>query len=395
MGGVSVMLTPLCGKLPRMRSLILAIAIGSGLMAATIEPSLPQGGSGRIAVYFGTYTEGSSQGIYRATFDPTNGRLSAPALAAVAVNPSFLAWHPGRQVLYAVSETNSGSVAAFAAAPDGRLTKINEQRSGGSGPCFVSVTPSGSHVLVANYGGGSVASFPVRGDGGLEAAASVVRHSGSSVTERQQGPHAHSIIPAPGERLAVAADLGIDRLLVYALNATTGRLTAHDPPSIASPPGSGPRHVVFHPAGDALYSTDELRSAISTYAWDAARGVLARRGTVSALPEGYSGANTTAEVAVHPTGRYVYGSNRGHDSIAVFTVNADRTLTRTSVTLTGGQVPRHFAVDPSGGYLLVANQRSSTITVFRIDRTTGALTGLGAGISVDSPVCVRFARPAR
>jgi 6-phosphogluconolactonase len=350
---------------------------------------------GAISLYVGTYTDGTSEGIYRAVFDPASGQLSQPVLVAEAVNPSFLARHPTKPVLYAVSETSSGpgksgSVMAFAVAPDGTLEKINEQPSGGSDPCYVSVTTSGSHVLVANYGGGSVASFALRSDGGLEAAATIVQHEGSSVTDRQKGPHAHSIVPAPDGRFVVAADLGIDRLLVYGLDPQTGRLAANVPPAIASPAGAGPRHMVFHPDGDALYVINELMSTVSTYAWDGVRGVLTERGAVSTLPDGFDGRNTTAEVTIHPTGTFVYGSNRGHDSIAVFRVNADRTLTRTSVTPTGGQVPRHFAVDPSGRFLLAANQRSDSITVFRIDQATGALTDAGVKISVGSPVCVRF-----
>jgi 6-phosphogluconolactonase len=303
-------------------------------------------------------------------------------------------------VLYAVSETSSGPakagfVMAFAIGADGGLTKINEQPSGGSGPCYVSVTPSGSHVLVANYGGGSVASYVVRADGGLAPAASVVQHTGSSVTDRQKGPHAHSILAAPGDRFALAADLGIDRVLVYALDGKTGQLTAHTPPAAAAKPGAGPRHLAFHPAGDALYVINELVSNVSTYAWDAARGVLAEKGAASTLPEGFTGSNTTAEVAVHPSGQFVFGSNRGHDSIAVFRVGADRTLTRVSVTPTGGRTPRHFAVDPSGAFLLAANQRSGDISVFRIDRATGALTDTGLRTTLGSPVCVRFTQMAR
>jgi 6-phosphogluconolactonase len=197
-------------------------------------------------------------------------------------------------------------------------------------------------------------------------------------------------VPAPGGRFVVAADLGIDRLLVYALEPKSGRLAPNVPPAIASPAGAGPRHLEFHPEGDALYAMNELVSTVSTYAWDGVRGVLTERGAVSTLPDGFAGPNTTAEVTVHPSGKFVYGSNRGHDSIAVFRVNADRTLTRTSVTPTGGQTPRHFAVDPSGRFLLAANQRSNSITVFRIDQATGSLMDAGARISVGSPACVRF-----
>ncbi|HJR57898.1 MAG TPA: lactonase family protein [Vicinamibacterales bacterium] len=384
------------GKLAHMRTLYAVVCLCLWFVAAGLgQPARQASLSRGVPFYVGTYTDGASKGIYRAVLDPATGQLSEPVLAAEGVNPSFLAWHPSRPVLYAVSETSSGPgkagfVLAFAIEPDGRLKKINEQPSGGPGPCFVSVTASGSHVLVANYDGGSVASFAVRADGGLEPAASVVQHEGSGITDRQKGPHAHSIVPAPGGRFFVSADLGIDRVLVYALDRKTGRLAAHVPPSTASTPGAGPRHVVFHPAGDALYVINELASNVSTYGWDGARGVLTDRGVASTLPESFTGFNTTAEVTVHPSGKFVYGSNRGHDSIAVFRVNADRTLTRTSVTRTGGRMPRHFAVDPSGHFLLAANQRSNSITVFRIDQATGALTTAAKKVSVGSPVCVRF-----
>ena len=375
---------------------ILALLASLSLTLADGNPTRPsphaQGGA--VALYIGTYTDGTSKGIYRAVFDPATGQLTTPMLAVEAVNPSFLARHPARPVLYAVSETSSGpgkagAVVAFAIRADGSLEKINEQSSGGSDPCYVSVTKSGSHLLVANYGG-SVASFPIRADGGLEPAASVIRHEGSSVTARQKGPHAHSIVPAPAGRFAVAADLGIDRVLVYELNGQSGKLAAAAPQPAPSRPGAGPRHVAFHPAGDALYAINELVSNISTYAWDGARGTLTERAVASTLPDGFTGTNTTAEVAVHPGGAFVYGSNRGHDSIAVFRVNADRTLTRTSVAATGGQGPRHFSIDPSGRYLLAANQRSNSISVFRIDQVTGALSDSGARIAIGSPVCLRF-----
>ena len=239
-----------------------------------------------------------------------------------------------------------------------------------------------------------MASFVVRGDGGLDPAASVMQHAGSGANAaRQKGPHAHSILPAPGARFVVAADLGIDKVLVYRLDAATGRLTPNDPPAMAATPGAGPRHLAFHPSGDALYAINELVSNVTTYAWDGAKGTLAERGVASTQPAGFTGSNTTAEITVHPNGRFVFGSNRGHDSIAVFRVNADRTLTQTSVTQTGGQMPRHFSLDPSGQFLLAANQRSHTIVVFRVDQSTGALTDTGMKATVGSPVCVRFARP--
>lgn len=384
----------------RIRSaLVVSFVAGLSTLILAQPPSGSSAAAG-VPFYVGTYTNETSKGIYRLTLDPRTGRLSDPVLAAEAANPSFLAWHPSRPIVYGVSETSSGPeragfVMAFAVQADGSLKKINEQPSGGSGPCYVSVTPSGSHVLVANYGGGSVASFVVRGDGGLDPAASVMQHAGSSANAaRQKGPHAHSILPAPGARFVVAADLGIDEVLVYRLDAATGRLTPNDPPAMAATPGAGPRHLAFHPSGDALYAINELVSNVTTYAWDGAKGTLTERGVASTQPAGFTGSNTTAEITVDPNGKFVFGSNRGHDSIAVFRVNADRTLTQTSVTPTGGQMPRHFSLDPSGQFLLAANQRSHSIVVFRVDQATGALTDTGMKATVGSPVCVRFA-PAR
>lgn len=371
----------------RISRLVFLVLLGAALVTPMTVDAQP-----RVPLYLGTYTDGTSKGVYRAEFDITTGRLSDPALVATLASPSFLAWHPTRDVLFAVSETDAGSVVAYAVKADGSLSKINEQPSGGGAPCYVSVNASGTHVLVANYTGGSVSSFAIRADGGLEAV-SVVQHHGASVTARQKGPHAHSITPAPGGRFLVAADLGTDHLPVYALDPQ-GRLVAHSAPEAAVARGAGPRHVAFDPAGATMYAMNELNSTVTTYTWDGVRGALLAKGTVSTLPAGVMVANTTAHVAVHPSGRFVFGSNRGHDSIAVFRVAADKTLTLASTTPTGGKTPRNFAIDPSGNYLLVGNQQSDTITVFRIDLDSGALTPTRQSVSIGAPVCIRF-RPER
>lgn len=350
-----------------------------------------------VRVYVGTYTDGASKGIYRLDLDPATGRLSEPALAAEAVNPSFLAWHPTKNVVYAVSEINTvgpqkaGTVIAFAVTGD-KLEKINEQPSGGAHPCYVSVNAEGTHVFAANYSGGSVAAFPLRPDGGIGEASAVVAHTGSSVHQRQRQPHAHSILPARGTPFVLAADLGIDRVLVYRFDRTTGSLTPNDPPGAAAEPGAGPRHLALNPAGDTLFVVNELKSTVASYGWDGKAGTLQAAAVTSTLPEGFSGSNTTAEVAVHPSGPFVYVSNRGHDSIAVFRVGAGRALTRVSVHSTEGNQPRHFGIDPSGRFLLAANQKSDSIVVFRIDQETGALADTGIRARVPTPVCVRFRR---
>jgi 6-phosphogluconolactonase len=349
------------------------------------------------AFYVGTYTDGASKGIYRLELNPESGRLSDPALVAEAVNPSFLAWHPSRDVIYAVSETNTngprkaGAVMAFRVTAGGKLEKINEQTSGGAHPCYVSVNAEATHVFVANYSGGSVAAFPLQADGGIGEASALVKHKGSSVhAARQRQPHAHAILPVRGSPFVLAADLGIDRVLVYRFDRSRGSLTPHEPAGVGTTPGAGPRHLALSPSGDTLFVINELQSTVASYAWDVNAGTLRPSVAVSTLPDGFTGSNTTAEVTVHPNGRFVYGSNRGHDSIAVFRVNGDRTLTRVGTYPTDGRQPRHFAIDPTGTFLLAANQKSDSIVVFRVDQETGALTNTGVSARVPTPVCVRF-----
>jgi 6-phosphogluconolactonase len=348
-----------------------------------------------IPIYIGTYTDGAGKGIYRLELDRAMGRLSTPVLVAKAVNPSFLAWHPSRPVLYAVSETDTvgvgktGALLAYSVGTDGSLTAISEESSGGAGACFVSVDPLGAHVFVANYSAGSVAVFPTRADGGVTPASTLVRHTGSGARPaRQQGPRAHAIRIAPGGAFVLAADLGADRLFVYRFDAQRGTLAPNDPPAAVARPGSGPRHFAWHPSGDTVFVINELDSTLATYAWDGTRGTLDLRGVVSTLVDGFVSENLTAEVAVHPSGRFVYGSNRGHDSIVVFHVSEDRTLTRVGLYPTGGRTPRHFSIDPRGELLLAANQESDSLVLFRIDHQTGALVETGAHVTVPSPVFV-------
>ena len=379
------------GRLPLVASGIMALAILAA--GCTSSPMVP--------IYLGTYTDGASRGIYRLTLDSANARLSEPVLVAEATNPSFLAWHPTQSVLYAVSETDtvgaarSGALMAFRVDGSGALTRINQEPSGGGGACYVSVNAAGTYAFVANYGAGSVAALPVRDDGGVKPASAVVQHTGSGPhATRQTRAHAHSIRAMPGSPFVLAADLGADRLFVYRFDESTGALQPHQPPAVAASPGAGPRHFAPHPSGDAVFLMNELSSTVATYVWDAATGTLTTRGEVSTLPDGFTGENTTAEVAVHPNGRFVYGSNRGNDSIAAFRVGADRTLTRVGVYPTGGRTPRHFAIDPTGAFLIAANQESDTIVLFRIDADTGALAEAGARAHVPSPVYVGM-RPAR
>ena len=359
--------------------------------ASPRESSQP---SGPIRVYVGTYTGKVSKGIYLMEMDPKTGSLSEPKLAAETKSPSFLALHPNRKVLYAVGESDefkgqkSGAVSAFAINDDGTLTLINAQPSGGTGPCHLDVDPAGRNVLVANYGGGSVAVLPIDANFGLRPPAQVVQHEGKSVNpRRQEGPHAHCVTLIPAS-FAVVADLGLDKTFVYRYDPAQSSLHPH---AVAeAPPGSGPRHMAPHPSGRWFYVNNELTSTVSVFGM--ADGPPKELQNVTTLPPGYDGSkNSTAEIAVHPGGKYVYVSNRGHDSIAVFKADPQTgKLTPAGHQSTQGKTPRNFAIAPGGQFLLAANQGSDNVVVFRIDQGTGALTPAGTSVSVPTPVCVTF-----
>ena len=274
----------------------------------------------------------------------------------------------------------------------GKLTFLNEVSSRGREPCHVSLDKTGKFVMAANYTGGSVAVFPVLADGRLGEPSAFVQHHGSSVNpERQEGPHAHSIGPSPDNRFVLAADLGLDRLLAYQFDPTQGLLKPNDPPFATVKPGAGPRHFAFHPGGRFVYTINEMGSSIAAFSYDAARGSLREIETVSTLPKDFAGASDTAEIEAHPGGKFLYGSNRGHDSIAVFAIDDKKgTLTPVEYVPTEGKTPRSFAIDPTGSYLVVANQDSDNLVVFRIDARTGRLTPGGKVSDVPSPVCVTF-----
>lgn len=343
-------------------------------------------------LYIGTYTRDDSEGIYRCTFDDETGALEVRGVTGLIENPSFLAAHPSGRYLYAVSETTEfegqpgGGIYAYAVNREGRLAPLNRQPSQGGAPCYVSVTPDGNYVLVANYLGGNVALFPVEADGRLDEASDVAQHEGSGPNEsRQDGPHAHCVVVGPSGDRAFAADLGIDRVVGYRIDA--GELVPAGTASVA--PGAGPRHVTFHPDGRRAYVINELDSTITTFSY--ADGTLQTGQTVGTLPDGFDGANTTADIHVSADGRFLYGSNRGHDSIVVFSIHPENgTLSYVQHVSTGGRTPRNFALDPTGRYLLAANQNSDTVVVFSIDVGSGRLTRTGQVLHVPSPVCVRF-----
>src|SRR5579863_4131119 len=327
----------------------------------------------KYLVYVGTYTEegSTSRGIYAYRFDSNTGEVTSLGLAAQTVNPSFLAIHPNHRFLYAVNEVKSyagqtsGAVSAFAVnRATGKLTLLNEVASRGADPCYITVDETGKYVLVANYSGGSVAVFPVLEDGRLGDASAFVQHTGhGSNPERQAGPHAHSIDLSPDNRFAVVDDLGLDETLVYKFDRAKGSLPP-DPAVAKADPGAGPRHFAFHPNGKFAYVIDEMASAVAVLRYDGSHGILHPLRTISTLPGGFSGHNTAAEVQVHPSGKFLYASNRGHDSIAVFAIDpSEGTLTPVEYASTKGQSPRNFEIAPGGSLLFAANEKSDTIVI--------------------------------
>jgi 6-phosphogluconolactonase len=351
-----------------------------------------------MLVYVGTYTGQKSKGIYAFRFDPATGALTPIGLAAETRSPSWLTLHPSRRYLYAANETNdfdaekSGSVSAFSIdRATGALTLLNAQSSRGAHPCHLGIDRTGTHIVAANYSSGNLAVLPIRPDGRLAPASQVVQHAGSSVNaQRQKGPHAHSFDFDGFDKFGVSADLGADRLFVYKYDVARGRLSAAEPPAVPAEPGAGPRHFAFHPNGRLGFAINELTSTVTSYSWNGARGALKPVATISTVPEAVPG-NSTAEIRVHPTGQFLYGSNRGHDSIVVFRIaQATGALTLVEHEPTRGKTPRNFTIDPSGRWLIAANQGTDTLTVFRIDEKAGSLTAVGDLTAVGSPVSVVF-----
>ena len=364
------------------------------LLVLMLSPGLPAAAASKhYLVYFGTYTGEKSKGIYVSHFDAATGKLEPLAVAAELPNPSFVAPHPNGRFLYAVSEQREGSVSAYSVDPkSGTLTFLNKVSSHGNGPCYARVDKTGKAVLVANYGSGTFAVLPIEADGKLREASAVIQDEGKGTNPaRQNGPHAHSLNPSPDNRFAIGADLGLDKLMVFQFDAAQGKLTPNNPPFAEVKPGSGPRHFAFHPNGKFAYVTNEMASTVVAFAWNAPAGQLRELQTISTLPADFKGESTTAEVQVHPSGKFLYDSNRGADSIAVFRVDARKgTLTLVDHTSTQGKVPRGFGIDPTGSFLIAGNQNSDNIVVFRIDKKTGKLSPTGQTLEVGAPVCVKF-----
>jgi len=345
-------------------------------------------------VLVGTYTDGGGDGIHSCRMDRETGALDPIGVTGGIDNPSFLASDPEGRRVYAVQETgDSGAVFAYELDhATGGLRFLNQQPSHGAAPCHLAVDRTGKVVLVANYGSGSVCVLPIVEGGRLEPASEVVQHSGAGVDpNRQEGPHAHSVTVDPANRLVLVADLGLDRMMVYRLDATRGKLVPNATPWVSVAPGAGPRHFAFHPSGGYGYVVNELDSTITAFTYDASEGILVELHTVPALPEGFEGTSYCADIHLAPSGRYLYASNRGDDSVVIYHVDpATGRLGYTGHQSTEGRTPRNFAIDPRGRFLLAANQDSDTIVPFRIDEATGDLVPTGHVASVPAPVCVLF-----
>jgi len=360
----------------------------------------------KTIVYAGNYTRiapharGRADGINVYSLDHKSGAMTLLQTATGVMNPSFLTLDPTRRFLYAVNAVpevdghSGGAISAYAVDPStGHLAYLNRQSTGGPGPCFVTVDATGAYVLATNYAGGSVAVLPVNPDGSLNAASDFIQHVGRSVNPtRQEAAHAHSVNLDPANRFVFVCDLGMDKVMVYRLDAARGKLVPHDPPWAMARPGSGPRHLCFHPNGRFAYVINELDSTVSVYSYDPAGGSLSERQAISTLPAGYSGENTTAEVQVAPSGRFVYGSNRGHDSIAIYSVDQSTgRLSLIDITPSRGKTPRNFAISADGSLLLAAHQDSDNVVAFHLDQQSGRLTPTGAETISPSAVCLRIA----
>ena len=374
-------------------AVLLLVMLASSMFAPAADPA-----QGKYLAYVGTYTDHGSKGIYVYRFDSSTGKLSSLNLAAETAEPSFLAIDSSGRFLYAANEIadyggqSTGAVSAFAIHPEtGKLSLLNQVSSRGAAPAHIILDRAGKYALVSNYTAGSVAVFPVLKDGRLGEATSFVQHKGSSVNpQRQKGPHSHAVALSPDNRFAVVADLGLDELLIYSFDSAKGMLGAN-PQVVKAAPGAGPRHLAFSSDGRFLYLINELQSTVLTYSYNATTGALHELQTISTLPKTFSGNSTAAEIQIHPSGKFLFASNRGDDSIAVFAIDSGTgALTHVENDPTSGKTPRNFAIDPTGSWLLSANQDSGNIVVFRIDQKTGHLTPTGDVFQIPSPTCLKF-----
>jgi 6-phosphogluconolactonase len=372
-----------------------AILITTAAVAAMAAlDAAPPAATGQYLAYVGPYTHrpSTSKGIYAYKYDAKTGKFTSIGLAVETPDPSFVVVHPNHKFLYAVNETGQGTVSAFAIdASTGMLKALNQTSSKGSGPCHLVVDPSGKWLFAANYNNGSVAAIPVNADGSLGDAASFVQHSGSSVNrQRQSGPHAHEAVLSPDGKVLFVPDLGMDKIMAYRWDAK-GQLTPNDPPFTQIAPGSGPRHMAFSPNGKFVYVVTEMTASVIGFSYDSKKGSLTEMKTYPATPADFTGQKSGAEIAVHPNGKFLYASNRVHNSMAIFTIDAQGALTPAGNVPVPGKTPRHFVIDPSGNFLIVENQDSNNIIIFKIDPQTGGLTPTGDTLEISQPVSLVFA----
>lgn len=361
------------------------------LSSLCVAEQTPKPGS--ILVYIGTYTGKQSQGVYVSRLDPTTGSMSAPELAAEMINPSWVTIHPNGKFLYAAGEhgpyKGGGAISGFSIGQDGKLTALNTQAPNGSGPCHLAIDQTGKTILVSNYGSGSVSSLQIAEDGKLAPSAWVDQHP---VLGEKQKPHAHHSDFDPSNQFALSCDAGLDRIYVYRFDAATGMLTANDPPFVATTPETHPRHLAFSPDGRFCYNIDEKAMSVTAFSFDAELGVLRELQAISTLPSDFNGkAGSTAELIMHPSGKFLYGSNRGPDNIVEYSVDAQTgKLTLVGHTSTQGKTARSFGIDPSGHWMIVGNQNSGSVVQFKIDQNTGELTPTGTKFELGAPVCFQF-----
>jgi 6-phosphogluconolactonase len=374
------------------------LLVGATLLMPSLSEAQKAPSKGEYFVYFGTYTGPNSKGIYVSRYDAKTGKLGPATLAAEIVRPSFLALHPNGRFLYSVSELGNngeakGSVTSYAIDfQNGSLKALNTVSSGGGGACHLVVDKTGKMLMVANYGTGSAASFPVNADGSLGAMTSLMQHSGSSVNpQRQRGPHAHAVVLSADNRFLFVPDLGLDQIRIYKIDPAKASLTPNTPEFATVKPGTGPRHFAFHPNGKFAYALGEMGSSVTVFSYDSAAGSLTELQNISTLPADFKGVDNSAEIEVDHAGRFLYASNRGHDSITVFAIDPKKgTLTTVQNVSTEGKTPRNFNIDPTGHFLLAANENSNNVVVFKVDQKTGHLTSTGEKIDVTEPVCVLY-----
>lgn len=366
-------------------------------MSALMSAAAQRASADDPLVFISAFAAGDKGGIHAYRLKADSGALELVQRTADVENPFFIAVSPDRRFLYSIYAKSFGGkepeqVAAYAIeGRTGRLTLLNRQSSRGTASCYLDIDATGKSVLVANYSTGDVASLPVKADGSLGEAVSYFQHAGASVDPaRQKAPHAHCIVISPDNRFAFAADLGLDQVLGYRLDASTAKLSPNEPPFAKSPPGAGPRHLTFDPSGKHIYVINEISNSVSVFDYAAESGALTERQTISTLPDDFKGKSYCADLKITPNGRFLYGTNRGHDSIAAYRIGDNGRLTLLTIEPSLGKGPQNLLIAADGNLLLCANMPGNNVVVFRIDAATGALKAVGEPVSLPSPSCIRL-----